>query len=176
MSWACVMLRYVNSTNTCVHNLKLLYGQGCGQIVLIEASCQNVSVLFSNFPINIFLWCKMNIMTIVRVLCRGKTWSFTLRIRKRFWNICGEGSSNQIRGNRKTGGWRKLQNEEIHNLYLSLKTIIIKYKGISWERTDNVKSKLVENVQTTSKVNLKRERKNLKGQTTWKTEAVTIKS
>jgi hypothetical protein len=32
---------------------------------------------------------------------------------------------------RKTGGWKKLQNEEIHNLYLSLKTIIIKYMGIT---------------------------------------------
>jgi hypothetical protein len=65
-------------------------------------------------------------------LNRGKTLSFTLCVRKRFKvpatrvvQITYEETE------RKTGDWRKLQNEEIHNLYLSLQTIIIKYTGIT---------------------------------------------
>jgi hypothetical protein len=43
------MLRYGINTSTCVRNLKLPYGQGGGTDRLIEASYENVSVLFSKF-------------------------------------------------------------------------------------------------------------------------------
>jgi hypothetical protein len=68
-------------------------------------------------------------------LCRGKSdfsryiylFIYIYIYKKKNESICDEGGDDNIMGKETTGGWRKIQNEVIHNLYPSLQTIILKY-------------------------------------------------
>jgi hypothetical protein len=63
------------------------------------------------------------------VLYERETWSLTIREEHRLKRIFGP------KRNEVTGEWRKLHNEELHNLYCSCSTIrIIKLRGILWAR------------------------------------------
>jgi hypothetical protein len=69
------------------------------------------------------------------VLSGCETWSLTLREEHKlrvFWN----GVLRRIFGpkrNEETGGWKKLHNEELHNLYSSLNIIrIIESGWVRW--------------------------------------------
>jgi hypothetical protein len=97
--------RRLNSGNACYR---------AGQNLLY--SC----LLSRNIKIRIY---KTIILPVV--LCGCETWSLTLRQEHRprvFENrvvrrICG------LKGDEVIGGWRKLHNEELHNLYCSLSII-----------------------------------------------------
>ena len=68
MSWACVIVRYGNSTNTCVHNFKLSCGQEGGRDRFeFKHPMKMYQIIFRIFPLNVLLSCKMYTVTIVRV-------------------------------------------------------------------------------------------------------------
>jgi hypothetical protein len=64
-----------------------------------------------------------------------ETWSLILREERRLSVIVKELLSKMFEPKRfgETGGWRKLHNEELHNLYFSTSIIrIIKSKRMRW--------------------------------------------
>jgi hypothetical protein len=68
------------------------------------------------------------------VLYRCETWSLTLREEHRL-RVFENRVLRRIFGLKRdevTGGWRKLHNEELHNLYSSPAIIMIKFRRMKW--------------------------------------------
>jgi hypothetical protein len=62
---------------------------------------------------------KINkIIILLLVLYGCETWSLTVGENRQLRKICGRKTE------KVTGGWRKLHNEKLHNLYSSLHTIL----------------------------------------------------
>jgi hypothetical protein len=110
--------RKLNSGNACYHSvLNLLPSH----------------LLSKNIKIGIF---KTVIMSMVLYGC--KTWSLRLREEHRL-RVFESRVLRRIFGLKRdevTGGWRKLHNEELHDLYSSLSIIrMIEARGMGWQDT-----------------------------------------